>query len=290
MVGWATVAAVLTTAGPPRADDVLRRDLAAILREARGRFGLERIAATLVDLESGRRASVGGKRRFYAASLVKVFFAVALHDAARAGRVTIDEAARRDLRAMLGPSSNEAANRILDLACGTEAGPALRGAALRSFVRRRGCVEDALARRGLRALRAAHKLSFSSPRDRQLYRFRPSNSVSAEETAQLFYLLHRGRAVDPTADAEIREMMRRPSGRGHPIHAPIANGIPEGGSVVSKAGWTRRWAHDAAIVEGPAKGVHFLLVVLTRQARPGPHLTWIARRVYRLLAAHSTRS
>jgi beta-lactamase class A len=275
----------LAAAPPEREDPQLRAALASVLREARRRFPLERAAAALIDLRDGRRASVHGGRPFYAASVVKIAFAVGLYDAVRTGRVRIDAPVRADLARMLGPSDNEAANRILDLACGTAPGPALRGAELREFVRRRGCIDRRVHRRGMAASRAGHKLSFASPRDRQLYRFRRHNQVTANDVARLLVLLRGGEAVTPDVDREILGMMEREAGRGHPIHAPFARGVPAGVRVWSKAGWTRRWAHDAAIVEG-AGGLAYVLVVLTRQARPAGHLAWVAGRIHRLLARH----
>src|SRR5262249_56265766 len=108
--------------------------------------------------------------------------------------------------------------------------------------------------------------------------------VTGAEGGRLFALLNGGVPAGAEDERALWRLMREEGGHGHPIDAPIASALPQGVRVYSKAGWTRRWAHDAAWIVGPqGSGAELVLVVCSEQRRKTPHIAWIAAQVYRAL-------
>lgn len=137
---------------------------------------------------------------------------------------------------------------------------------------------DGLDIHGLRVLRGVE--------DIKAYRQGLSNSTTAPALADLLFALAEGRAVSPTADRAIVEVLLDQA-----FNSMIPSGLPDDVHVAHKTGWITRIHHDAAIVYPPTGGA-YVLVILTegveehaRSSRLGAE---IARAVHTILRG-STR-
>ena len=93
-----------------------------------GSFKPEEMAATLIDLRDPahlRWADVRGEQSIYPASVVKMFYLVALHQQLEDGKVKSSPELMRGLKDMIVDSSNEATQYILDVLTDTSSGAEL---------------------------------------------------------------------------------------------------------------------------------------------------------------------
>src|SRR5437773_5987236 len=100
----------------------------------------DQIAFTLVDLRDPQhpvRASYRGDAPIYPASVVKLFYLVAVHRWLEDGKLNDTEELRRALHDMIVESYNEATHYIVDLLTGTTSGPELSSAQLNEWVDKR---------------------------------------------------------------------------------------------------------------------------------------------------------
>ena len=70
-------------------------------------------------------ASIHGNRPIYPASVVKLFYLVAMQAWLEAGKLRPTAELRAAMAAMIGQSSNDATNHVVDLLTGTTSGPEL---------------------------------------------------------------------------------------------------------------------------------------------------------------------
>lgn len=251
-------------------DDAIAAALAACAKESGTR---DTIAATVIDLRDPNRPEAAGHRddaSYYPASCVKVCYMAATFQWAKEGRVVIDDAYRRDLRLMIGPSDNLATQRIVDRLCGTVDGPVLAGAEYDAFVQKRNAVNrwlrDGLGLRAVNACQKTYNGDEISPRDLVFLRggksegpFTNRNAMTTRDLARLMAGIATDRVTDAAACGEMRRLMKRETGKGT---IWIHSAAPAGATVWSKAGWVDNQCHDAGIVELPG-GRRFVLVVFT---------------------------
>jgi beta-lactamase class A len=223
-------------------------------------------------LGAGHRAGVPG----YPASVVKLFYLVAVQAWLARRRLTRTPELARALNAMIRQSSNDATNYIVDLLTGTTAGPDLPPAALRRWLRRREAVQRYFERWGwpeFAPIRVTQKTWDDSPYGReQQSRLRVRNNrnrLTTDAVARLLWSIDRDEVVSPRACREMRVLLRRnlnPSNRwrqaDNQIDGFLGQGLPPDARLWSKAGWTSDTRHDAAIVQ-LAGGARFILVVFT---------------------------
>ena len=86
------------------------------------------MAITLIDLRDPnalKQASFRGNERIYPASVVKLFYLVALHQQLQNGKAKLTPELERGMRDMIVDSSNEATQYILDVITDTSSGAEL---------------------------------------------------------------------------------------------------------------------------------------------------------------------
>jgi len=107
-----------------------------------------------------------------------------------------------------------------------------------------------------------------------------NNETTARALEVLLLAIAQGRAVSPSADAEMAAILKRQKFRD-----AIPAGVPDGVAVGHKTGTITKIHHDAAIVYGPRP---YVLVVLVRgiqdQKVSGPLIASISRDVWTELA------
>jgi beta-lactamase class A len=225
-----------------------------------------------VPLGAGHRATVP----VYPASVVKLFYLVAVHAWLARRRLPWRPELARALKAMIRESSNDATNYVVDLLTGTTGGPELPPGALRRWLRRRQAVQRYFERwrwPEFAPIRITQKTWDDSPYGReQQSRIRVPNNrnrLTTDAVARLLWAIDRDLVVSQRACREMRGLLRRylnPSNHrrraDNQIHGFIGEGLPSDARLWSKAGWTSNTRHDAAIVR-LANGCRFILVVFT---------------------------
>jgi beta-lactamase class A len=107
-----------------------------------------------------------------------------------------------------------------------------------------------------------------------------NNETTARALAILMQKIAKGEAVNPRADADMAEILKRQT-----FHDAIPAGLPPGTAVAHKTGNITKIHHDAAIVYGPRP---YVLVVLVRgigdQKVSGALIASISREVWKQLS------
>jgi hypothetical protein len=251
-----------------------------VIRLAEQRFAEAqpgRLALSLVLLGRGnpRGFSHRGARMGYPASLVKLFFMVALQARLAGGSLDTSSELRRALTAMIAWSSNDATSHIVDILSGTTSGPALAPAALARWLARRRTADryfESLGWPELAGINLAQKTWSEAPygRERQSRFEVPDNRnrLSSDAVARLLLAIARGEAVSPERSRAMMRLMARfparvdPANPWNQVTGLLGQGLPPGARLSSKAGWSSRTRHDAAIVE-LAGGQRFILAVMS---------------------------
>jgi len=233
----------------------------------------DQICVTLVDLAGTGpvQASYRGDALVYPASVVKLFYLAAAHRWLEDGRLSDSTELRRALRDMIVDSYNEATHYVVDVLTGTTSGPELTPDALRAWVDQRNAVN-----RWFVSLSYPTDINMNKKpwcegpygREKQaIDALRPNrNLLTTDATARLFTEIALDRLVTPERCGQMRTLLSRdPGAKPTPedqITGFIANGLPRGAKLWSKAGWTSETRHDSALIELPG-GRRVVLVIFT---------------------------
>src|SRR5437762_4149671 len=234
----------------------------------------DQIAFTLVDLRDPQRpvrASYRGDAQIYPASVVKLFYLVAVHRWLEDGKLQNTDELRRAMRDMIVPSYNEATHYIVDVLTGTTSGPELPPDELKTWADKRDAVNRYYASLGYTNINVNKKPWCEGPYGRETQAskaFKPGrNLLTTDDTARLLTEFVTGKAVTAKRCAEMMVLLKRdpfgksddPDDRAHGFTGPA---LPTGAKMWSKAGWTSETRHDAAYIELP-NGAKFVLVTFT---------------------------
>jgi beta-lactamase class A len=231
------------------------------LEHALERLGLDELAAdgrfsvALVDLadsEHPRLAQVNGTETLYAASVPKIAVLYAAYQAAREGRIDIDEDFERTLVDMIRVSSNSAASEAIQKV----------GFDYIASVLWQSRLYDPAAGGGLWVGKAYGGVNDRWHRDPVA---NASHGASALACARLLTLLAQERLVDTEASREMKRVLGDPG-----IHHKFVKGLervqPEA-QVFRKSGSWRQWHGDAALVEDGER--RYVAVALCEDPRGG---------------------
>jgi beta-lactamase class A len=234
------------------------------------------LAVTLVDLTDPAQpavASYRGGEAIYPASVVKLFYLVAVHRWLEDGRLSDTPELRRAMRDMIVESYNEATHYVLDCLSGTTSGPELSAAELSVWQEKRNVVNRYFSGLGYAGINANKKPWCEGPYGLEVQAIRTfspnRNLLTTDATARLLTEIMTGKAVSAPRCLEMRALLARD------IFGPVKDAEDQthgftgialkeqpGTKVWSKAGWTSDTRHDAAYVE-LADGRKFVLVTFT---------------------------
>jgi beta-lactamase class A len=266
----------LEIAHSPRLQEVVDRAVeGALERFASQNLGSNQIAVTLVDLRDPRKPAQAGYRggeQIYPASVIKLFYLVAVHRWMEDGKLKDTDELRRAMRDMIVDSLNEATGYLVDSLTGTTSGPELGPKEMEEWYFKRNAVNRYFTSLGYTNININRKPWCEGPYGREMQSVRmhkPNhrNWLTTDATARLLTEIVTGQAVSAKRCAEMMEILKRdPSpGAGNKndqAHAYTAPALPPGAKLWSKAGWTSETRHDAAYVELP-NGAKFILVTFT---------------------------
>jgi len=244
-----------------------------------GKFAREDIAATLVDLRDphlNSSASVNGARRFYPASVVKLFYMVALERQLKDGKIVSTPELERGLRDMIVDSSNEATQYILDVLTDTASGGELPAAEFAAWSFRRNRVNRFFTRMGYANINVNQKTfcedAYGREQQFRNYKGENRNMLTTDATARLLTEIVLGRVADAERTDRMMRLMKRdpfvegkdPDDQAHAFSGKaLIDRKLTGARLWSKAGWVSRERHDAAYIE-TANGNKFVLVIFTQ--------------------------
>jgi len=261
-------------AGSPLQLTLNRAVAAELARTRTNGLRAEQLAVSLVRLPTngpGLLASVRGTEPIYPASVVKLFYLAAAQRWLEDGRLADSPEFRRGLRDMIVDSSNDATHYVLDLLTGTTSGPELTPDALGAWVEQRQAVNRWFLSLGYPSSINANKKPWCEGpygREKQaIEAYQPNrNLLTTDATARLFTEIATDRMITPGRCEQMRKLLARdpwaPSTPEDQTTGFIANGLPRGTKLWSKAGWTSQTRHDSALVELP-DGRRVVLVIFT---------------------------
>ncbi|MDX6576719.1 MAG: hypothetical protein QOE96_2672, partial [Blastocatellia bacterium] len=236
----------------------------------------EQLSITLIDLRDPQHpstASFRGNERVYPASVVKLFYFVAVHRWLEDKKIQETAELQRAVRDMIVDSSNEATQYVLDVLTQTTGGYELPAKEMAAWQNKRNAVNRYYAGLGFTNINVNQKTFCEDAYGRERVSRGPNgenrNKLTTDATARLLSDIVTGRAVNSARSAQMMELLKRDfagtskdaDDQGHGFTGIALQGIT-GARLWSKAGWTSTTRHDAAYVELP-NGARFVLVTFT---------------------------
>ena len=234
------------------------------------------LSITLIDLRDPQHpvtASFRGNERIYPASVVKLFYLVAVHRWLEDKTIQETDELKRAVRDMIVDSSNEATQYVLDVLTHTTGGYELPPKEMEEWQNKRNAVNRYFSSQGFTNINTNQKTFCEDAYGREKVSRGPNgenrNKLTTDATARLLSEIVTGRAVNQARSAQMMELLKRDySGtskdnddQGHGFTGIALQGMT-GVKLWSKAGWTSTTRHDAAYLELP-NGAKFVLVTFT---------------------------
>ena len=253
-----------------RFDPAMALCLESVLDEldAEGRPGLRnslgltwiRYSDANPDAGDGLGVSWNHQKPIYPASVVKLFYAVAAEQWLQRDLIPDSDELERALWEMIADSSNDATGLVLDLLTGTTSGPMLHGEHWLMWQRQRHLVNewlDTLVWPELELVNCCQKTWGDGPfgREKAFYGNDNANrnALTTAGTARMLEAVMTGAVVSPPACRRLRALLQRSldpdQRRADPenqVDGFLGEGLPEGVTLWSKAGWMSQARHDAA--------------------------------------------
>jgi hypothetical protein len=217
-----------------------------------------------------------GDERIYPASIVKLFYLVAIYEWLAKGMITPSGELDRAIRDMIVLSSNDATSLVVDILSGTTSGPELSGGPFETWQQQRNIVNryfQSLNWEELQNINANQKTWCDGPYGRERVflgeLMENRNMLTTNATARLLHSIIGGVAVSSKASQAMMALMKRSLDSADLAEDPenqvtgfLGTGLPEDANLWSKAGLTSTVRHDAAYIELPNLRP-YLLVVFT---------------------------
>ena len=234
------------------------------------------LSITLIDLRDAQHpvtASFRGNERVYPASVVKLFYLVAVHRWLEDQRVKQTDELKRAVRDMIVDSSNEATQYVLDVLTQTTGGYELPPKEMERWQNKRNVVNRYYAALGFTNINVNQKTFCEDAYGREKVSRGPNgenrNKLTTDATARLLSEIVTGRAVTAARSVQMMDLLKRDfagaskdnDDQGHGFSGIALRGMTDA-KLWSKAGWTSTTRHDAAYIELP-NGAKFVLVTFT---------------------------
>ncbi|MFM7190825.1 MAG: serine hydrolase [Microcystaceae cyanobacterium] len=223
-----------------------------------------------------RGFSYRGVERIYPASMVKLFYLVAIAEWLESKMVSDSPELQRAVKDMIVDSSNDATSLIVDVLSRTTSGPSLPPAPFETWKQQRNIVNRYLQSLGweeFQGINVNQKTWGDGPygREREFVgEMRENrNMVTTHAVARLFHSIIGGVAVSSQRSQTMMQFLRRDlhvnrpdPGEENQVTGFLGEALPKTAQLWSKAGWTSQVRHDCAYIEIPNRQP-YLLVVFT---------------------------
>ncbi|MGF1937318.1 MAG: serine hydrolase [Nostoc sp. ChiQUE02] len=235
-----------------------------------------------------------GVERIYPASVVKLFYLVAVNEWLEKGMSQTSKELERALRDMIVDSSNDATSLVVDILTGTTSGPELPTGPFETWKYQRNIVNryyQSLGWEEMETINVCQKTWGDGPYGRERAfvgeLLENRNMLTTNAIARLLHSIVGGVAVSSGRSQAMMALLKRtlndlPSDtEENQVTGFLGGGLPENAQIWSKAGWTSQVRHDAAYIELPEQRP-YLLVVFTEgkaQAMSQAILPFVSGRV-----------
>lgn len=223
---------------------------------------------------SMRGFSYRGVEPIYPASVVKLFYLVAVHEWLEKEMTQPSAELDRAIRDMIVDSSNDATSLVMDVLSGTTSGPELPTGPFETWQYQRNIVNryfQALGWIELQSINANQKTWCDGAYGRERMflgeQRQNRNYLTTNATARLLHSIVGGVAVSSVRSQAMMALMKRnldPAGLAddpeNQVTGFLGAGLPVGAQIWSKAGWMSRVRHDAAYIEIPGLQPYELVV------------------------------
>jgi len=240
----------------------------------------DNIAASVIDLTDPSKpvyADFRGNERIYPASVVKMFYMVALERWLEDGRVTETKEMERALKDMIVDSGNESTQYLVDVLTGTSSGPELPEPEYREWAFKRNAMNRYFESLGYTNINVNQKThcedAWGIEQQFRKYRGENRNMLTTRATAQLLADIALGKVNNSLRTERMMDLMKRdPIGvikdaedQNHGFTGiALRKRNLLGVRLYSKAGWTSTSRHDAAYIETP-EGLRLVIVIFTER-------------------------
>ena len=224
-----------------------------------------------------RGFSYRGMEIIYPASIVKLFYLVAIHEWLEGGMIPESSELQRAIKDMIVDSSNDATSLVVDVLSGTTSGPELPPGPFTTWQQQRNIVNRYFQSLGWSELETTNinqKTWGDGPYGRErdfLGELRENrNMLTTDAVARLLHSIIGGVAVSSDRSQQMMKLLHRSldpndidrTEEENQITGFLGQGLPPHAQLWSKAGWTSQVRHDAAYIEIPDLQP-YLLVVFT---------------------------
>ena len=223
-----------------------------------------------------------GVERIYPASIVKLFYLVAVHEWLEREMMSSSPELERALRDAIVDSSNDATGYIVDVLSGTTSGPELPASPFETWKSQRNIVNRYFQSLGwpeLETINVNQKTWCDGPYGRERaflgMMMENRNMLTTNATARLVHSIVGGVAVSSARSQEMMALTKRSLDPAELAADPenqvigfLGDGLPQATQVWSKAGLTSQVRHDAAYIEFGDR-LPYLLVVFSEGKAQG---------------------
>ncbi|MDZ8185329.1 MAG: serine hydrolase [Nostoc sp. ChiSLP02] len=222
-----------------------------------------------------RGFSYRGVERIYPASVVKLFYLVAVNEWLEKGMSQTSKELERALRDMIIDSSNDATSLVVDILTGTTSGPELPVAPFETWKYQRNIVNryyQSLGWEEMETINVCQKTWGDGPYGRERAfvgeLLENRNMLTTNAIARLLHSIIGGVAVSSARSQAMMGLLKRnlqnlpTDAEEDQITGFLGGGLPKDAQIWSKAGWTSQVRHDVAYIELPNQRP-YLLVVFT---------------------------
>lgn len=217
-----------------------------------------------------------GAELIYPASVVKLFYMVALQEWANNGMLALTPEIERAQRDMIVDSSNDATGFIVDMLTGTTSGGELSDAPFKTWKSQRQIVNryfNSLEIPDYKYINICQKTWGDGPygRERAFYGadMENRNLLTTDAAAHLLHSIISGIAVSKDRSQQMQALLKRSikpedlaADPENQVTGFLGGGLPQTAQLWSKAGLMSKVRHDAAYIEIPDLSA-FTLVVFT---------------------------
>ena len=221
-----------------------------------------------------RGFSYRGVERIYAASVIKLFYLVAICEWLEKGMSQTFKELERAIKDMIVDSSNDATSLVVDILSGTTSGPELPVGPFETWKIQRNIVNryfQSLGWEELETINVNQKTWGDGPYGRERMfvgeLMDNRNMLTTNATARLLHSIVGGVAVSATQSQAMMGLLKRSltelgNDEENQVTGFLGGCLPDNAQLWSKAGWTSKVRHDAAYIEILGKQPYLLVVFI----------------------------
>lgn len=248
--------------------------------------------------------SYRGMERIYPASVVKLFYLVAVQEWLKGKMIPNSLELERAIRDTIVESSNDATSLLVDILTGTTSGPELPPQPFETWKKQRNIVNryfQSLKWEELESINVNQKTWSNGAYGRERAflgeLMENRNMLTTDAVARLLHSIIGGVAVSSERSQQMMQLLKRSLNPAefvdcdgeNQITGFLGESLPQNAQIWSKAGWTSRVRHDAAYIEIPNLPP-YLLVVFTEgkeNARNKSILPFVSQSIIEALVSFS---